>query len=63
MQKKSSVTPLNIGFWGQGIHFCGYFCDLTPKKQNRGQNYPFWGQNWVKIDFFEDHFAHYPDYP
>ncbi|MCP4991505.1 MAG: hypothetical protein GY928_37240 [Colwellia sp.] len=39
-------------FLSQGIHFWGCFCDLTPKTQNRGQNDPFCGQNWVKIDFF-----------
>ena len=43
----------------QGIHFWCYFGDLTPKTQNRGLNNPILGQNWVKIDFFGDHFENY----
>ena len=46
------MNTLHICFHGQGIHFWGYFCDLTSKPQNRGQNDPFWGQNWTKIYFF-----------
>jgi len=53
--QNSSVNHLHICFLGQGIHFLGYFCDLTYKPRNRGQNDSFWGQNWTKIYFFGYH--------
>ena len=39
------MTTLHVSFWGQEIHFCGYFSLLTKKSELGGQKYPFWGQN------------------
>ena len=50
---ETSVTPLNICFWGQGIHFWGCFSDLTKITRNRGQKYHFLGQNGQNLKIFK----------
>ena len=45
---ETSVTPLNICFLGQGIHFWGCLSDLTKITRNRGQKYPFLRSKWSK---------------
>ena len=50
----ASVTYLQICFWGQEIHFCGYFSLLIKITRFGGQNTPFWGQIMQNLDFLED---------
>ena len=44
---KTSVTPLHICFWGQGIYLWGYFLDLIKITGIGDQNCLFWGKNGV----------------
>ena len=44
---KASVTPLDICFWGQRIHFWHQNWDLTNFTRNRGQKWRFKGQKWI----------------
>ena len=48
---KISVTPLDICFLGQGIHFWCYFFTLTRITRKRGPNIHFGGQNYQNLDF------------
>ena len=47
---KSSVTPLDICFWGHRIHFWCYFSDSTKITQNGGRKYPFLAQNGQNLE-------------
>ena len=44
------MTTLQVCFWGQEIHFCGYFSLLTKNTRDGGQKYHFCGQNVQNID-------------
>ena len=49
-----SVTTPQVCFWGQGIHFWGYFLDLIKSKRNGGEKYPFLGSKWSKFGIYQD---------
>ena len=47
---ETRVTPLNICIWGQGIHFWGYFLDLTKFTRNGVKNTLLFGQKGQNLE-------------